>query len=85
MSICETLNFTNCSRVLYHYSKLLHKKLCRTSKEVLTLLLRDMVVNPMFPKRSRLAGWAGVWGLGWAWLGSAGLGWAGLGWTGLTD
>ena len=28
MSICKTLNFTKCSRGLYHYSKLLHKKLC---------------------------------------------------------
>ena len=37
------------SCILYHYCKLLYK-LCRTPKEILTLLLRDMVVNPIFPK-----------------------------------
>ena len=41
------------SCILYHYRKLLHK-LCRTPKEFLTLLLRDMVVDPMFLKRQWL-------------------------------
>ena len=41
------------SCILYHYSKLLYKKLSHAQR-ILTLLLRDMVVNPMFPKRSIL-------------------------------
>ena len=54
MGICKTLNFTKMfSYILNHYSKLWHKKLLHAQK-ILTLLLREMVVNPMFPKCSIL-------------------------------
>ena len=44
------------SCILYHYSKLLHKKLSQAQR-ILTWLLRDMVVNRMFPKYSILLDW----------------------------
>ena len=49
------------------------------AQKSLALLIRDMVVNPMFPKRSRLAGWAGLGAGGWG----LGAGLNGLDWTGL--
>ena len=55
MAMCKTLNFTKCSRVFYIIIANYCIKSCVANpKQLLTLLLRDMVVNPMFPKRSIL-------------------------------